>query len=94
MLTEYLKTALGIPELIAAQKALEKRFEELDRMQHLPEWISLRQSCDIAGISYESIRRPENRHLQPGHGHADAVIQGVRKWRKTTVLAWIEGFGK
>ena len=50
-------------------------------------WFTLRESCDLKGISYCSACN--KRQLQPNGGEPDAVISGRNVWRRDTIAEWL-----
>ncbi len=51
-------------------------------------WYDLKQSCSIKGINYNTV--VSRSVLQPNNGKPDAIIAGRRRWRKETIMAWVE----
>ncbi len=94
MLEDVIGLLVKIPQISEEVCVLRKEITELRRDSALPQWLTLRECCEVAGLPYESIRRPERRDLQPGHGVADAVILGARRWKKDTVLNWCREIGE
>lgn len=93
---------ITLSDLEALPGILEGAIKRIDRLERaaehrtreLPAWLSLRDACRNAGVSYESIRRPEHAHLQPNHGVADSVFRGRRMWRKSSIQRWIDDLGQ
>ena len=52
------------------------------------EWYDLKAACDLKGLNYNTVS--SRRKLQPNFGKEDAKIAGRRRWRKETVLKWLE----
>jgi hypothetical protein len=50
-------------------------------------WFTLRESCDLKGISYFSACN--KKELQPKGGVPDAVISGRNVWRRDTIAEWL-----
>jgi len=51
-------------------------------------WFDLKAAASLKGIPYNSINsRPR---LQPHMGQPDAIISGRKRWRRETILAWLE----
>ena len=50
-------------------------------------WFSLRESCDLKGLSYFSACN--KKQLQPNGGVPDAVISGRNVWRRDTIAKWL-----
>jgi hypothetical protein len=50
-------------------------------------WFTLRESCDLKGISYFSACN--KKQLQPNEGAPDAVISGRNVWRRDTIAKWL-----
>ena len=95
-LTELLSLVDRIPELYERVKRIEDRLNNADQHRELPEWTTLRQAAAFAGIPYSTLRRPENAHLRPGTpaGTPDAIISGVRRYRRKTIEGWVAAMGK
>ena len=91
-----LKQLLGIDELETELQHLRQEVSELKvhPAESLPAWVTLRQAAEYAGTSYSSLRRSQNRSRRPNGGEYDAVIAGVGKWRKGTVIQWCEELGR
>jgi hypothetical protein len=79
-----------IPVLESRIQALETELAESQK-PHLAEWSTLRECCEYAGISYHSLRRPENSNRRPKGG---MLIRGKTMYQKTAVFAWVEALGK
>ncbi len=50
-------------------------------------WFTLRESCDLKGISYFSACN--KKQLQPNSAVPDAVISGRNVWRRDTIAKWV-----
>ena len=57
----------------------------------MPEWVSLREACQFAGVSYNSLRRTEYRDRRPG---MEAIINGVREYPRKAVVEWATNLGR
>ena len=82
-----------VPELVSTVRRLGEEVELLKRAQKpvLAAWVTLRQAAEYAGVSYHSIRRPENSHRRPDGGR---VIRGVTRYPKAAVLDWSSKLGR
>ena len=95
-LLKSLRKALQIEFLANEIKELRAKVNqlELNGATNLPAWCSLREACEAAGLSYETMRRPENIHKRPNSGMPDAIINGTRKYSRKSVICWIQNLGK
>jgi len=82
-----------IQSLIEKVSTLETKVEELESYQKpaLAAWVTLRQAAEYSGLSYHSIRRPENASKRPAGG---VKIRGVMRYPKREVVRWCEEMGR
>lgn len=59
-----------------------------DKIKQDQVWFDLKQACAMKGINYNTVVSKAG--LQPRHGKADAVIAGRRRWRRETIIDWLE----
>lgn len=52
------------------------------------EWFDLKQGCKLKGINYNTVI--SNPKYQPNYGKPDAIICGRRRWRRQTILDWLQ----
>jgi hypothetical protein len=51
-------------------------------------WYNLKEACLMKGVKYNTAG--SLRKFQPNGGIPDAIICGRKRWRKETILTWIE----
>ena len=90
-LDEALGEAVHSREILSLLHRLDGRLEALEASQTLPAFMTLRRACELAGLSYNTIK--VRKDLQPNRGKADAMIGGRRYWKRETFLGWIRGLG-
>jgi hypothetical protein len=83
---------IDFPELdaiTASVSRLEKRLSHIEaKINSQQEWFDLKAACALKGLNYHTVSsRPK---LQPNQGEADAVIAGRKRWRRETILRWLE----
>jgi len=76
-------------EIIERLSALEKMVEEIERkIRPAQEWYDLKSACRLKGINYNTVI--SNPRYQPNRGKPDAVICGRKRWRRETILKWLQ----
>jgi len=80
------------PELERLCKLLEDLSRDIktlkNRVVPCRTWYSLKDACDLKGISYKTVcNKP---YLQPSKGKPDAIITGRRMWKRETIFNWLE----
>jgi len=82
---------IEIPEintLIHTVSQLERRIAEIeDKFNPNQEWFSLKEACSLKGLNYNTVS--SRLRLQPNKGQEDAIIAGRRRWRRETILKWL-----
>lgn len=41
-------------------------------------WYTAKEACALKGVSYNTLRKPENRHLLPAYGRPTEVLRAGR----------------
>ena len=83
---------IDLPELkliIEKLSSIENSINELRKKIVMErEWYDLKSACLLKGINYNTVI--SNPRYQPNFGRPDAVICGRKRWRRETILKWIE----
>jgi len=77
----------NLKEILKNQKALAEQLRNMESGS-LPAWISLREACDLKGVSFSTIQKPENRHLMPPLAEREKVGKTL-KWPRDVILKWL-----
>jgi hypothetical protein len=86
------KMNVSIPEIeivISKLNRLERKVLEIEqKIEPRQEWYNLREACTLKGLNYNSVSsRPQ---YQPNRGQEDAIIAGRKRWRRKTILSWLD----
>jgi len=78
-----------IEEIMEKLKTIESAIEEIKRMIKPDQvWYDLKSACSLKGLNYNTVI--SNPRYQPNFGIPDAVICGRKRWRRETILKWLE----
>ncbi len=76
-------------ELFQELSALREELAALNaKVTPNQEWFDLKQGCNLKGINYNTVI--SNPKYQPNFGKPDAIICGRRRWRRQTILDWLQ----
>ena len=77
-----------IEDLFTKITSIENQIEKLaDKVLPKQEWFDLKTSCRLKGICYNTVA--SNHRYQPNQGKPDAIICGRKRWRRVTILEWL-----
>jgi len=78
-----------IADLTATISQLDERIAEMEnKINPKQEWFTLKEACAIKGLNPHTVS--SRRQLQPNRGKEDAMIAGRKRWRRETILSWLD----
>ena len=73
-----------LEEVMQIKQAITDIEMKIDPQQ---QWFDLKNACRLKGVNYNTVvSKPK---LQPNRGEEDGIIAGRRRWRRETILEWI-----